>query len=230
MVDTIELILPMSDRTDPQLAFNTRSPGMAIDGSEQIISPLSERWTFSAVFPITDAIAARTIRVIKSRLKGRFNYLLLRVCDQYRITPREIGLTPSNEESGIPHSDGAYFGDGTGYAVGSQPTAAVAAEADANATQIIIAAAPFNGKMTAGVFFDINHYLYQIDGWELSEDGETYTLDISPPLRVAITTSDIADFDAKCLWRLENDSEGRLDLRVGKYGAVTLNLVEPIGR
>lgn len=230
MVDTIELNLPMSDRTDPQLSFNTRSPGMAIDGSEQIISPLSERWTFSAVFPILDATAARTIRIVKSRLKGRFNYLLLRICDQYRITRKDVGFSVGDDGPGTPHSDGAYFSDGTGYQTSPQPSAPIMAVAAANATQVIVSAAPFNGKMSAGVFFDINYYLYQIDGWELSSDGLTYTLDISPPLRAAVSTADMANFDAKCLWRLETDSEGRLDLQIGKFGFVTLNLVEPIGR
>lgn len=225
MVDIVELTLRMSDRTDPELMFNTRTGGEAIDGTEQILSPLSERWRFTAVFPIMDKASARAIRVAKSKLKGRFNYLLLRICDQYRITRKDIGALGSPD--GVPHSDGAYFSDGTGYALAS-PTTKIMADATDGAGQITVRASDFAGAITAGVFFSINYYLYQVDGW--LEDGTNYILDISPPLREAVTTEDIADFDAKCLWRLVGDDEGSLPLQAGKFGMVTLNLVEPIGR
>lgn len=222
----ITLNVPMSDRTDPQLSFNTRSGGVAIDGTEQIISPLSERWKFSAVFPIFNEVSARSVRIAKSKLKGRFNYLLLRICDQYRITRRDIGAISSG---GVPHSDGAYFSDGTGYASAS-PSSPIMVDAAANAGQVVVRASDFGGAMSAGVFFSIDYYLYQVDGWSLSSDGLTYTLDISPPLRKAVPAGSDADFDAKSLWRLEDDDGGPLALKIGKFGSVTLNLVEPIGR
>ena len=230
MPDIVELTLCMSDRTDPQLAFNTRSGGIAIDGSEQILSPLSERWTFSAVFPIFNERQARTIRVAKSKLKGNFNYLMLRLCDQYRITRRDIGAVYNG--SSVPHSDDTFFSDGSGYKLAS-PTSPIMQAAAANADEILVRASDFAGGITAGVFFSINYYLYQVDDWEL--DGEepeesVYRLKISPPLREAVTTTDEADFDAKSLWRLESADDGALALRIGKFGAVTLNLVEPIGR
>lgn len=223
MPDIVELILPMSDRTDPQLSFNTRSGGIALDGAEQILSPLSERWRFSAVFPIRNAATARAIRVAKSRLKGRFNYLLLRICDQYRITRKDVQAWSSSDP--VPHSDGSFFSDGSGYAL-SSPKSPITVAADINATEVSVRASDFSGAMTAGVFFSINYKLYHVDGWELV--GANYVLQISPPLRAAVTTDDEADFDAASYWRLESDEEGSLMLRGGRIGAVTLNLVEPI--
>lgn len=225
VVDIIELNLPMADRTDPQLSYNSRSGGLAIDGSEQIISPLSERWRFTAVFPIHNKIGARIIRRAKSKLKGRFNYLQLRVCDQYRITRRDIGAWSDTDP--VTHSDGSFFSDGSGYAL-TQPKAPVTADALKNSSVVTVRASDFAGAMTAGVFFSINFSLYQVDDWELV--GDNYVLQISPPLRANINTEDEADFDAVCYWRLESDDDGRLDLQIGRFGAVTLNLVEPIGR
>jgi hypothetical protein len=223
MPDIIELTLRMSDRTDPQLSQNTRSGGVAINGSEQIISPLSARWTFSAVFPIRNAGDARTIRRAKSKLKGRFNHLLLRVCDQYRISRRDVEAY--HPEVAVSHSDGASFSDGTGYAR-AQPKSPVMLAASLHATEIVFRASDLGNGMTSGVFVSINDRLYHIDDWEL--DGTNYVAQISPPLRAAITTSDEVDFDAKCLWRLVSDDEGQLQLSAGRLGAVTLNLVEPI--
>lgn len=253
MPDIVELNLCMSNRTDPQLSFNTRSGGLAIDGTEQILSPLSERWTFSAEFPIFNPQHARAIRVAKSKLKGRFNYLLLRICDQYRISRKDVGATYPG--SSVPHSDGAFFSDGSGYALAS-PKSPIMTAAAVNTSRIVVRASDFNGAMTAGVFFDINYHLYHVDDWSFAEpsvdgwvlesgewddDGEwmtglawdaepAYVLDISPPLREAVTTDDFADFDAKSLWRLASDEEGSLALRIGRFGSVTLNLVEPVGR
>lgn len=225
MVEIVELNMRMSDKTDPQLIFNTRSGGPGIDGAEQILSPLSERWRFRAVFPVINATAARTIRRAKAKAQGRFNYIRLRICDQYRISRRDIQAIPPVGD-GVPHSDGAYFSDGTGYAL-AQPRAPITAVAAANASEISVRASDFAGAMVAGVFFSINYKLYLVEDWELV--GDSYVLQISPPLRAAVTPDDEADFDAVCDWRLESDNEGELTLRAGRFGEVTLNLLEPIG-
>lgn len=226
MADIIELTLPIADRQDPQLSFNTRSPGVAMDGSEQIISPLSERWTWAITIPVFTKSAARGSRIIKSGLKGRFNYLLARVCDQYRITRKDIGGV--YDGSSVHHSDGSYFSDGSGYSL-TQPNTILMVAADENQDQVLMAGSYLAGAMSAGVFFSIDYDLYQVDAWEIDDDGN-YIVSFSPPLRAPAAAGAEVDFDAKCLWRLASDGEGMLDLQIGRFGYMRLNLVEPIGR
>jgi hypothetical protein len=228
MPDIIDLPanLWFGDRTDPQIIFNTRDGGRGLDGTQQIISPLSQYWRFRAVIPILRKDQALSIRTVKSRLQGRFNYLRARLCDQFRITRKDIGAW-SPPSVIIPHSDGAPFSDYSGYAL-AQPRSPVMAAAAANALTVTVRASDFGGYMTAGVFFSIRYWLYQVDDWELV--GDNYVLTISPPLRTEVTTDDEADFAAEALWRLDTDDSGRLDLTGGRFGFVELNLVEPVGR
>lgn len=218
-------ILRISDRTDPQLDFHTRSGGVALNGAEQIVSPLSSVWRFRAVFPIVTKPQARAIRVLKSKLQGRFNFVRLRICDRYGISRRDVGAW--YPESDVSHSDGAYFSDGSGYSL-APPTSPVTSAGAAGDLTLTVRASDFNDAMSSGVFFSVNDWLYQVDNWELV--GTDYVMEISPPLREAVAIDDIADFDPKCLWRLDTDLEGSLDLQIGKFGAVTLSLVEPITR
>jgi hypothetical protein len=95
-----------------------------------------------------------------------------------------------------------------------------------NSPTVVVRASDLAEAITAGVLVSINYRLYQIDNW--SVDGSNYILEINPPLREAVTTDDEVNFDAKCIWRLVADDEGRTNLTVGKYGMVTLNLVEPV--
>lgn len=217
--------LRASDRSDPILIPMNRSGGRSINGMEQIISPLSSAWTWRAVFPIRNVGAARSLRVARSKLKGRLNFLRVHVCDRYRINRREIGAW--SELDVESYSDTAYFDDGSGFAL-AQPSAPVMALAPALSHTVTVRASDFGGAMTAGVYFSIDNWLYHVDAWELVDD--TYELTISPPLRAAVTTAMVADFDARSIWKVTDDQAGSVDFASGRFGAVTLVLEEAIER
>lgn len=217
--------LAISDRTDPQLVFNTRSGGVAMDGSEQILSALSSAWKWRIVVPVVRGDQAMAIRVVKSKLKGRFNYLRINVCDQYRISRKNIGAW--NPDGDVPHFDGARFSDSTGYSL-AQPRSNVTSDAGAGSETLIIDSAPLGDYMTAGVFFSLSDWLYQIDGW--TYDGSHYALSISPPLRQNAVAGQEVDFNSRSIWRVDSDDYAPLDLQGGRFGAVELNLVEPVNR
>lgn len=218
--------LRITHREDPHLAFNTRSGGRAISGIEQVISPLSSHWRWRVSVPITDKVSARSFRAIKTQLQGRFNYLRMRVCDQYRVTRKSVGAWGPDH---TPYDSGGVFhSDGTGF-YPAQPNSALLAAADIGATSILLNAESLELGMSAGVFFSINNWLYQVDNWEVA-DG-VMTVQFSPPLREAAWPEDVtAEFDAAALWTLATDDEGDYDLQIGKFGQVELNLVEAIGR
>lgn len=45
-----------------------------------------------------------------------------------------------------------------------------------------------------------------------------------------MSEGDEVDFDAKSIWVLDTDDQGRMPLRLGKRGEVELNLTEALGR
>lgn len=221
MPDIIDLPgnLSIGDRTDPQLISNARSGGVSISGIEQIISPLSQRWVWRATIPIHRKDQARSLRVVLAQLQGRFNYLRARICDQYRISRREMGAFPF--KGSVPHSDGAYFSDGAGYALAGG-TAYPAGNRPPGVRTLTVV--PSDLPIVSGVFFSINSWLYVVENYE---DGE---ITFSPPLREPLSTESELNFDAECLWQLSDNSTGALNLQIGRFGTVTLDLVEPLGR
>jgi len=231
MPDIIDLPgnLSIGDRNDPQLIATTRSGGVTLSGIEQIISPLTQRWVWSVNIRIRREDQARSLRVVLAQLQGRYNYLRTSICDRYRVSRREMGATPISGR-GVPHSDGAYFSDDTGYRLAGG-TAPLVASAAAGSSQIIL---DTSIPLVPGTFFSINSWLYVIDSIEdpidLDNPGTQRVVNVSPPLRQAVSTDDEVNFDAECLWRLAADDTGTLPLKAGRLGNVVLDLVEPVGR
>lgn len=218
--------LVFTDRTDPQLIFNNRSGGPAIDGSEQVVSPLSERWTYRVNVPIRNASEARSFRVTLSKLKGRYNYLRLYLCDQYRIARNDIGAVNPGQPW-VPFSDDTPFSDGVGFQL-AKVNSPVAFAADEGDDEVYVRASDFAGAMTAGVFFSIDGWLYLVEGWTLV--GANYLIQFSPPLRAPVAAGALADFSARSIWVLTDDEVGRLDMQIGRLGTVTFDLIEPLQR
>ncbi len=212
--------------TEPHLAFNNRTGGMALNGDEQVLGSLSARWEMRIEVAIHTEADDRSFRVIKTALKGKFNYLRLSLKEPSRITRRDIGAV--GMPGGVPFGDGEHFSDGSGFTL-AQPSAPLVAAASAGDDTITVPASYFSGAVSAGVFFGINDWLHQVDGWE--EDGENYILTISPPLREDAAEGDEADFTGRSIWQLAEDSTGKTDLSEGgRHGNAELVLIEPIGR
>jgi hypothetical protein len=217
--------LILTDRwTEPHLAFQTRSGGMALNGDEQLLSGLSARWELRVEVAIHTEADARSFRAIKTALKGKFGYLRLPLIEPSRITRGDIGAVPGR----------VWFGGGTGFSDGSsfalaQPSAPLVAAASAGDDTITVAASYFSGAMTAGVYFGLNDWLHHVDGWE--EDGANFILTISPPLREDAAEGDDADFTGRAVWQLAEDATGKADLSEGgQHGVAELMLIEPVGR
>jgi hypothetical protein len=228
VVDIIDFpaSLRITDRDDPFLVPNVRSGGVAMDGGEQVISPLTNRWRWRIVIPIRNKADARAYRTLILRLNGRYNYLRVPTCDRYRLSRKDVGATYPGDA--VPFSDDSTFSDGSGFAL-AQPSAAVTAAGAAGDGTLTVDAAAFAGAITAGVFFAVNDWLYAITDW--SDDGSgNYVLTISPTLREAVTTADVADFRAPAIWALAADDSGIVSLRGGRLGEAVLDLIEPLGR
>lgn len=232
MPDIVDFpILPLTDRSDPRLISANRSGGMSINGFEQIVSPLSERWRWSVSVSITRPHHARGLRMFLTKARGRLNYVRVRVCDLYRTYRSEMGATPHHVDGqSLPHSDDAYFSDGAGYRYATGTTLLTAA-ASAGASSLVIdpGFVPIPGTL-----FSINDWLYVItdvdDPVDLDNPGTERTIHFRPGLREAAAIEDELNFDAVCLWQLATDEEGQATLSGGRRGVATLNFVEPVWR
>jgi hypothetical protein len=223
--------IPISSRSDPFLENFSRGSGVGYTGKEQVVTPTSSRWVWGFDAPINTKPKARLYRTVMSRLKGRYNYLRVPLCDQYRISNREVGAWSDRPK--LPHANGVYFANGAGYAV-SQPYANVEIAAERGATVLQIYASTLGPSgMTAGVFISIDDasgkpWLYEIENY--FETGASYQLVIQPPLRDDVPTGRRIEFAAVGLFHVETDMAGQIDLAGGKFGVARLSLVEATAR
>jgi hypothetical protein len=261
--------LRVTARGEPFLEQFTLSGGVAINGYEQTVSPLTERWRWRFSVLINNARSAHAYRAFLSRMRGRGNYAEVRICDPYRITRQMIGATYSR--ASVPHkpvteeegggggggsaawgdswgdawgdawgagvggppptpsvSTGAYFSDGSGYAL-AEPKSPLTDDAPLNATSISFEAGPLAGHMSVGLFISLGGWPHLIEGW--SQNGNIITAQINPPLRRARPTGYDVEFDAKFVGKFVSDDTGEIGtLAGGKYGLVPVSLVEDIGR
>lgn len=227
MVDTIEWpsALKITDRSDPIFIQNNVSGGMSISGDEQFVSALSGRWEWRVAVPVFTVLQLRELRKLKSKARGRFNYIRIPICDRARITLADVG--GEYPDPGIPHSDETTHSDGAGYENGV--TSILTADADAGDATIRIRASDLGDGMTSGIFFCLgDDWLYLVEDFEL--DGTDYVLTINPPIREDVASGGQVDFSASAIWSFGGDATGDIDLQIGRFGVVTIDLIEPVAR
>lgn len=132
--------------------------------------------------------------------------------------------------SGVPHSDGALFGDGVGYSYGGSPVT-IGANAALRATTLTLTAAEAAVLVDAGQFFSIEHAvqgkrLYGIRSIE-SRVGLNTVVTIRPPLRQAVTAGDaIVLDDLGCVMVLQTADAMDLTLIMRRFAAPSATFVE----
>ncbi|GLK67003.1 hypothetical protein [Hansschlegelia plantiphila] len=134
----------------------------------------------------------------------------------------------------VPHSDGTFFSDGSGYQSGAVEARLLedAAHAATTLRLRVLGAEPFIGAEP----FTIVHpnaaeRVYEVVGVvesvEVTNDaggvvGFDYRLDINPPLRERVAAGDEADFNApRCAMRLSDSNGMALPEDIVSFGTVT---------
>lgn len=218
--------LRIAGRSMPLLERFTRSAGPGWSGQEQILSALGERWTYRIDVPIHDAPSARSLRTILARLRGRYNYLRIAIHDAYGTSRAAVGAWSALDV--VPHSDGAFFGDGSGYALSEPATSVLADAAEGERRLVVDAGALGDDGLVAGVFFSVDDWLYMVTGVDPS--GADAIISFEPALRDDVIAGSEARFSARGLFRLASDTEGDAFLASGRLGTVGLSLIEATGR
>lgn len=141
------------------------------------------------------------INFLGARLNGGFRFINVPIITDWFGPFPTIGKLPTPIVSGIPHSDGSYFDDGSGY---SQATVWGEVTEDAALNAGILKLRLFGAArdLRWSDWFSIYHSAAK--GWrayrywdvldKTVETNPVYTLALAPPLRAAVTVGTRVEF------------------------------------
>ncbi len=184
----------------PYLAGQTVTGGQSTSGQVQTAkTDGGGRWVFEAAdADLFDRGQLTLWRKYEALLDGGATEIIVALCDRRQAPVPIIDGKPYFGSRNLPHSDGALFSDGTGYA--QDPIyAETGGSAALRATTISLHMIQ-SGDVVGGEHFSIDHAtagrrLYRI-AKVLSDDGAgNLSVQIRPPLREAITAGMEADFN-----------------------------------
>ncbi|WP_169194929.1 hypothetical protein [Devosia sp. MC1541] len=208
---------------DWQIDWRGQAGQAGVTGSGQVVYGSQPRWIAQLDFATLRRDQIRSWRGIINQLRGRYNVLRVRLHDPLQPSWQEIGSPYRGRP--VPHSDGSYFSDGSGYSQGM--TAPVLETAPAGATSLRIDANYLGNFISAGHKFSVNDWLYEAVGIE--GQGENAVLHFEMPLRRPVFAEEEINLNATCLVALEGDLTGALRVEPGDIGAPSLSLVEWVG-
>lgn len=199
---------------------------VSASGAADVISGDAGFWRASyGSVVVTTRDRVMTWRAISAKLRGRLYPILVPYCGMYQPFPLDANGKPIFPAI-VPHSDGSYFSDGSGYFSGTiNVTLNVSKTAGAVTGSVTVNAA---GAIQPGQVFSFGERMYEIvDAEYLSET--TVNLTWQPPLRDAVSSGAVLNFDRPvCRMRLASDTEMQLSLDMNKRGFPTVNFVEDL--
>jgi hypothetical protein len=198
----------------------------SVSGATQVISSDAGLWkaTLGEII-VKSRQAVLAHRAIAALLEGRLGSILIPLCRGYG--PSSGAVLTADEEAlfaEIPHSDDAFFDDDTGY-VGSLTDVVLAADAAVRATTLMVTVNYAADDIQPGQHFSIGERLYRIRTF----DATTGTMTIRPPLREAVTASDVLNFDDPCCrMRLLQDDGLDLELSLRRFSSPSVQFIEDL--
>jgi hypothetical protein len=212
------ILVPASVSFEP--LARSRSGGPSLSGSEQVVTSGAGIWTATlGDINIRNATQIRLWRAIAGALEGMAGTVLIPIYDGSRA--------PTTQQADpLPHSDDSLFSDGSGYA--GNTVVATVAPAALRATQLTITVGSGH-EIKAGQHFSIGQRCYRIVRVTATGTPGVSTVKVWPPLREAVSTATLANFDQPvCLMRLAQDDGMALSLDLWRLGRPSVSFVEAI--
>ncbi len=195
-------------------------------GRKQMVASDAGYWIGTmSDFPIVTTEQILEWRGIIADLQGGLEDIVISPFDHLRA-PVHGGLPPIM--TGIPHSDGSLFSDGSGY---SQSTIKVTAQANLGlrATSAVLAIEEA-GPLKRGMYFSVYNGMrpsMHVLTKPPEVEGDTVTVRFLPPLRGPVSAGDEVDFaDPKLVMNLASPDVGELALNMGRWGRPSIELQE----
>lgn len=194
----------------------TRSLTTSLTDFEQVQPVIRPPWRAQLVFNNLTPTVLLAYRALLGWFEGRTNLVRVPVFDQQN--------SASGEELGIgvvPHSDGAYFSDGSGYAV--IDIADVFATGVQGARTLDIDFGAYGEALQAGQYFGLADDLHLATF--VSWSGTVATVRFTPSLRRDFAAEPVK-LRPTIIMRKADDDGGEHNLSYGRWAAPSLDLIE----
>ncbi|MEM7301922.1 MAG: hypothetical protein AAF468_12620 [Pseudomonadota bacterium] len=206
------------------IRYQTRRGPQSFEGVSQVVASNAAFWVVTfATIPIATAEQVKAWRAMSMGCAGRRNPILLPVISA--IAPLPVGATPVVP---VPHSDGTYFSDGSGY-VGTNNDVVLAGAIVVGATTARVTQS-FGGLLEPGQDFSIGERLYRINTVAAVTDSATdYDISFMPPAREAALAGVRMEFDKpviKARLKTDNAMDDPFDLL--RFATPTVEFVEDL--
>lgn len=217
---------PLNVLTPNAVSFipNFRNTGgsPSLSGASQIIGSAAGLWEANLVsVSLRNAAHVVLWESIEIQLEGRLNSILVPIMEGKR---QPFGA--AGPYGAIPHSDGAFFSDGTGY-YQSAIIALLGAPLARGATTAVINVL-YGRELQPRDYFSIGDRLYRVKTVE-DVNGQFNTVKFWPRAREAAAAGDIIEFDRPhCKMRLKTDTEMAVDKDLSKFASPTIQFVEDL--
>lgn len=204
------------------IAFNSMAAGSTTGGNYPIV--------------MTDGGGLWAAKISKIRIRSVNDVLTYRAArliadggSQPLVVYRnEIQIKPATYTTGIPHSDGSLFSDGSGF---SQENELITFNADAALRATTVQLNINYGVLSAGNCFSV---YTATQGWRLYEirrifpvSGTVWNAEIRPPLREAVSAGTLLESALpRCTMRLDQSSDMDFTLTRIPYPDQSANFVE----
>jgi hypothetical protein len=217
-----EKILPPRDVMFEVAPRSLAGPA-SVAGHSQVVSSDAGIWkaAFSNIH-VRGEQRVLTFRAISVLLEGRLGRILVPFCRGYQpvLTGTEGLYDP------VPHSDGTFFSDGSGY-VGATVEATLASGIAARSVSAVVNIA-YGGTLQPGQHFSIGERGYRLRT-VVYVDNNTAAITFRPPLREAASAGTRLEFDDPVVrMKLASDTEMDLELQLRRFGRPTVNFVEDL--
>jgi hypothetical protein len=201
---------------------------MSTTGYEQVTVSTAGRWKATLNVPVLTENAVLAARALSAQMQGRAGTILVPKWEMYGVRNGngrrfEQSATAQYENpslGGELNFDGSAFGQ-------EEPThATLAASAALGATQITVNLLDGEGPRP-GQYFGIGNRIHLASHVWQATPGAVTNIRFWPPLRSAAASGARVILDRPvCLMRFADDSVGELALDFGRWGNITLELVE----
>lgn len=210
------------------LKHTTRTSGVSLAGTDQIISSGAAHWEVRLSLPVyAEEQMIKDFEAHVSMMRGRLNIADLCLYDRYRYGEQ---VSPLQDSRFDDTDDGAWFDDGTGFldeSGGVQPMVVEAGSAAGANTLTVGMTEPVRPSFRRGDMFSVNGFLYRVvrrndQGWVRFE----------PDAREAIPAGTVLQTDPpRFHGRFATDDEGARARDILSYAApISLTFVEAFDR
>lgn len=207
-----------------------RSGGLSVTGYEQVTVSTAGRWRASLSVGVYTEGAVLAARALGAQMQGRAGTILVPKWEMYGV---RNGNGRRFEQQGTAQYENASIQGETNFDLSAfgqeeETHATLAASAALGATQISVNLLDGEGPRP-GQYFGISNRLHLASHvWQV-EPGAATNIRFWPPLRSAHASGTRVILDRPvCLMRFEGDSAADLMLDFGRWGSLSLDLVEAV--